>query len=94
MNPKDVGKMSARGKGVEREPRRTRTSNRLIKRDEPSMLLNASKENLVSAGQKSSLGYYLIYYLVPYSASKFVGKMLAKILRFVNAINKRNSGIQ
>jgi len=76
------------------EPRRTQTSNRLIKRDNESMLLDASIGNLVSAGQKLSLGYYLTYYLVPYSVGKFVGKMLAKILILTESVNRRKTGIQ
>jgi len=75
------------------EPRRTRTSNRLIKRDEPSMLLDANKGDLVSPGQRLSLGYYLIYYLIPCGVGKFVGKMLAKILLLIDSVYRRNTGI-
>ena len=77
----------------EPEPHRSRTCNLLIKRDEPSMLLDASKGNLVSSGQRLSLGYYLIYYLVPYGVGKFVGKMLAKILLLIDSVYRRNTGI-
>jgi len=79
---------------IESEPRRTRTSNRLIKSDEPSMLLDSPKGNLISSSSKISLGYYLADYLVPYGISKFVGKMLAKLLLFVNSVNQRKNGIQ
>jgi len=76
------------------EPHRDRTCNLLIKSDESSMLLDSPKENLISSSSKIRLGYYLADYLVPYGISKSVGKMLAKLLLFVNSVNQRKNGIQ
>ncbi len=78
----------------ETEPHRSRTCNLLIKRDESPMLPDASKENVVSGSKKSSIGYYLIYYLVPHGISKFVGKMLARILQFIESVSREENGIQ
>ena len=58
------------------------------------MLLNAGKENVVSSSKKSSTGYYLIYYLVPRGISKFVGKMLARILQFIESVSREENGVQ
>ncbi len=58
------------------------------------MLLNAGKENAVSGSKKSSIRYYLIYYLVPHGISKFVGKMLARIFQFIESVSREENGIQ
>ncbi len=55
------------------------------------MLLNNSKGDLGSNSQKFSPGYYVVYYLIPYGVVKFVGKMLAKILLFIESIDRQRS---
>lgn len=95
LGAEDAGRMLSSGyqnvvkEGVaETEPRRIRTSNRLIKRADPRMLLNNSKGDLGSNSQKFSPGYYIVYYLIPYGVVRFVGKMLAKILLFIESIDR------
>ena len=88
MLPKALSEYLKKRK-FESEPHRNRTCNLLIKRDEPPMLLDASKGDLLSAGQKFSFGYYLVYYLVPYGVGNFVGKMLAKILLLIESVYRR-----
>ncbi len=58
------------------------------------MLPNAGKQDAVSGSKKSGIGYYLIYYLVPHGISKFVGKMLARILQFIESVSREENGIQ
>jgi len=65
----------------ETEPRRTRTSNRLIKRDKPYLLSGTDYTHPVSDIQKYSRDLYLAFYLLLSSVAKYVGEMLATALR-------------
>jgi hypothetical protein len=63
------------------EPRRTRTSNRLIKRHEPYFIPDTNYFRPVSDIQKYSRDLCSAFYLLMSSVIKFVGKMLANVLR-------------
>jgi len=58
------------------------------------MLPGTSKENVVSRSKKMNIGYHLVYYLVPYGISKFVGKVLARVLQFIESVNEEENGIR
>jgi len=68
------------------EPHRNRTCNLLIKRDTSQEQLNNLQGNLESNSQLWNFIKHLVYYLVPYGILKFVGKMLAKLLLFIESI--------
>jgi hypothetical protein len=90
LNAKDVGKCWQKT-DFETEPHRNRTCNLLIKRHDLSILLDTSDGYPVSSSQNPSLDDYPINHLILYGIAKFVGKMLVKILLFLESIQKRKS---
>ena len=70
----------------ETEPRRARTSNRLIKSDDASMSLDYNSYQLVSDIMRYSGDLCLTFYLLILSVGKFVGKMLAKVLTVIRSV--------
>ncbi len=71
---------------IESEPPETRTRNLLIKSHGPRLNRRAAKGGISSSSAKRSLGYYFVYYLVSPGITRFVGKMLAKLLVLLGSI--------
>jgi hypothetical protein len=69
------------------EPQRTRTSNLLIKRHEPHILSGTTDPPPISDIQKYSRDLCFALYLLLCSVAKFVGKMLATLLRLLRQNN-------
>ena len=73
--------------GFEREPRMTRTSNRLIKRDKPYLLSDTNYSHPISDIRKYSRDLCLTFHLLLSSIAKYVGKMLATALHLRRSSN-------
>ena len=86
------GRDGAKKGDFETEPHRTRTCNLLIKRHEPYLLSGTDYTHPVSDIRKYGRDLCFAFYLLLSSVIKFVGKMLAKILLFIESVNKRKSG--
>ncbi len=67
----------------ETEPHRNRTCNLLIKRHEPDLLSGTVDHPPISDIQKYSRDLCFTLYLLLRSVAKFVGKMLATLLRLL-----------